>query len=127
MTRTYLVLELVTGGTVLDRIIAADHFTERDAAAVTSDVLHAVQYLHSLGIVHRDLKPENLLYASDDPRSPYFNTVKVADFGMSKLIDPGDAQSMHTMCGSPCFVAPEVLSENEHCLLYTSPSPRDRG
>ena len=113
MTRTYLVLELVTGGTVLDRIIADDHFTERDAAAVTSDVLHAVQYLHSLGIVHRDLKPENLLYAWDDPRSPYHNTVKVADFGMSKLIDPGDAQSMHTMCGSPCFVAPEVLSENE--------------
>jgi len=41
------------------------------------DVLHAVQYLHDIGLVHRDLKLENLMYASDDPASPDYHTVKV--------------------------------------------------
>jgi hypothetical protein len=46
----------ITGGTVMDRIIAIDHFSEKDAAAVTADVLNAVHYLHNIGITHRDLK-----------------------------------------------------------------------
>ncbi len=53
----------ITGGTVMDRIIAIDHFSEKDAAAVTADVLNAIHYLHNIGITHRDLKvsaPSNL-------------------------------------------------------------------
>ena len=46
----------ITGGTVMDRIIAIDHFSEKDAAAVTADVLNAIHYLHNIGITHRDLK-----------------------------------------------------------------------
>jgi len=40
----------------MDRIIAIDHFSEKDAAAVTADVLNAIHYLHNIGITHRDLK-----------------------------------------------------------------------
>jgi len=105
--KTYLVLDLITGGTVMDRIIAIDHFSEKDAAAVTADVLNAVQYLHSIGITHRDLKPENLLYASNDPKSPDYNTIKVADFGLSKFVS--ENSQMKTTCGTPGYVAPEVL------------------
>mmetsp|Transcript_34336 Transcript_34336/g.77341 ORF Transcript_34336/g.77341 Transcript_34336/m.77341 type:complete len:502 (-) Transcript_34336:82-1587(-) len=105
--KTYLILDLITGGTVMDRIIAIDHFSEKDAAAVTADVLNAVHYLHSIGITHRDLKPENLLYASNDPSSPDYNTIKVADFGLSKFVS--ENSQMKTTCGTPGYVAPEVL------------------
>ncbi len=55
-TNTYIHMYRITGGTVMDRIIAIDHFSEKDAAAVTADVLNAIHYLHSIGITHRDLK-----------------------------------------------------------------------
>eukprot|EP00292_Cryptomonas_paramecium_P006336 CAMPEP_0113700390 /NCGR_PEP_ID=MMETSP0038_2-20120614/23927_1 /TAXON_ID=2898 /ORGANISM="Cryptomonas paramecium" /LENGTH=497 /DNA_ID=CAMNT_0000624035 /DNA_START=124 /DNA_END=1614 /DNA_ORIENTATION=+ /assembly_acc=CAM_ASM_000170 len=106
-SKTYLVLDLITGGTVMDRIIANDHFSEKDAASVTADVLNAIHYLHSIGITHRDLKPENLLYASNDPDSPDYNTIKVADFGLAKFVTENSV--MKTTCGTPGYVAPEVL------------------
>jgi serine/threonine protein kinase len=79
-----LVLDLVTGGELFDRIIARGHYSEKDAAEVSREVLQAVAYLHSQGIVHRDLKPENLLYMSNDELSPEYNHIKVADFGLAR-------------------------------------------
>ena len=108
--KTYLILDLATGGTVMDRIIALDFFSEKQAAKVTRDVLNAVEYLHNIGITHRDLKPENLLYASNDPESKYYDTVKVADFGLSKYM--GENVSMKTTCGTPNYMAPEVLNSD---------------
>eukprot|EP00281_Chroomonas_sp_CCMP1168_P026737 CAMPEP_0206254450 /NCGR_PEP_ID=MMETSP0047_2-20121206/23697_1 /ASSEMBLY_ACC=CAM_ASM_000192 /TAXON_ID=195065 /ORGANISM="Chroomonas mesostigmatica_cf, Strain CCMP1168" /LENGTH=490 /DNA_ID=CAMNT_0053680737 /DNA_START=107 /DNA_END=1576 /DNA_ORIENTATION=- len=114
-SKTYLILDLITGGTVMDRIIAIDHFSEKDAAAVTADVLNAIHYLHSIGITHRDLKPENLLYASNDPKSRHYNTIKVADFGLAKFVT--ETSMMKTTCGTPGYVAPEVL---DPYLPYTN-------
>jgi len=102
-----LVLDLVTGGELFDRIIARGSYTEKDAAEVTRDVLQAVAYLHAQGIVHRDLKPENLLYMSNDTSTREFKQIKVADFGLARLRRSDDV--MRTICGTPGYVAPEVL------------------
>jgi len=60
-TTLYLVLELLTGGELFDRIIAKGHYSEADARKVAITLLKSVEYLHSIGIAHRDLKPENIL------------------------------------------------------------------
>jgi calcium/calmodulin-dependent protein kinase I len=97
----YLVLELVTGGELFDQIVARGVYTEKDAAQVVKQILEAVSYMHENGIAHRDLKPENLLLLS-----PTSNVVKITDFGLSK--DFGSGQ-LKTSCGTPDYVAPEVL------------------
>jgi serine/threonine protein kinase len=103
----YIVMEQLTGGTVLERIIEMDCYSEADARNVTSQVLVALDYLHGIGIVHRDLKPENLLYVSADPSSPQYDHVKLSDFGFSRA---SDYHAMHTTCGTPEYMAPEVLT-----------------
>uniref|UniRef100_A0AAY5L6M4 Protein kinase domain-containing protein n=1 Tax=Esox lucius TaxID=8010 RepID=A0AAY5L6M4_ESOLU len=92
-----LVLELVTGGELFDRVVEKGFYTERDAADSVRQVLEAVAYLHENGVVHRDLKPENLLYATSAPDAP----LKIADFGLSKIID--DQVTMKTVCGTPGY------------------------
>ncbi|XP_073511250.1 calcium/calmodulin-dependent protein kinase type IV-like isoform X2 [Phyllobates terribilis] len=98
-----LILELVTGGELFDRIVDRGYYSERDAACVVQQILEAVAYLHENGVVHRDLKPENLLYADVSPNS----LLKIADFGLSKIID--DQIAMKTVCGTPGYCAPEIL------------------
>uniref|UniRef100_A0A8D0B490 Calcium/calmodulin-dependent protein kinase type IV n=1 Tax=Salvator merianae TaxID=96440 RepID=A0A8D0B490_SALMN len=98
-----LVLELVTGGELFDRIVEKGYYSERDAANAVKQILEAVAYLHANGIVHRDLKPENLLYATPAPDAP----LKIADFGLSKIV--ADQVTMKTVCGTPGYCAPEIL------------------
>ena len=114
--KIFLVLDLVTGGTLMDRIIEMNHFSEQDAIHVTRDILVAVEYLHSIGITHRDLKPENLLYASGDPASPDYNTIKIADFGLAKVVS--GRSTMSTPCGTPNYVAPEVIDPARGSKVY---------
>ncbi|XP_048831726.1 calcium/calmodulin-dependent protein kinase type IV [Brienomyrus brachyistius] len=102
-TEIALILELVTGGELFDRIVERGYYSERDAAHVIKQILEAVAYLHENGVVHRDLKPENLLYADLSLDAP----LKIADFGLSKIID--DQVTMKTVCGTPGYCAPEIL------------------
>ena len=63
-------------------------------------------YLHDKGVVHRDLKPENLLLTSKTDDAD----IKVADFGFAKHIEGQDADhALDTQCGTPGYVAPEIL------------------
>lgn len=72
-------------------------------------MLSAVRHLHANGIVHRDLKPENFMLVSQDPDSE----IKLIDFGLSKRFLESDQQHhMHTVVGTPFYVAPEVLKGN---------------
>ncbi|XP_077389962.1 calcium/calmodulin-dependent protein kinase type IV isoform X2 [Festucalex cinctus] len=103
-----LILELVTGGELFDRIVERGYYSERDAAHVIKQILEAVAYLHENGVVHRDLKPENLLYADLSLDAP----LKIADFGLSKII--GDQVTMKTVCGTPGYCAPEILRGNAY-------------
>ncbi|KNE67098.1 CAMK/CAMK1 protein kinase [Allomyces macrogynus ATCC 38327] len=101
--KIFLVMELVTGGELFDRIVERGHYTESDAAKIVYEILRGVQYLHRLNICHRDLKPENLLFYDATPGS----RIMISDFGLSKIFD--DVQLMRTACGTPGYVAPEVL------------------
>uniref|UniRef100_A0A158P8M3 Protein kinase domain-containing protein n=1 Tax=Angiostrongylus cantonensis TaxID=6313 RepID=A0A158P8M3_ANGCA len=103
----YLVMELVTGGELFDRIVAKGSYTEKDASHLIRQVLHAVAFMHENGVVHRDLKPENLLYYNQDEDSK----IMVSDFGLSKTEDSG---VMETACGTPGYVAPEVLQQKPY-------------
>ncbi|XP_077458662.1 calcium/calmodulin-dependent protein kinase type 1D-like [Stigmatopora argus] len=106
-THYYLVMQLVSGGELFDRILDKGVFTEKDASMVIKQVLEAVGYLHENGIVHRDLKPENLLYYSTDENAK----IMVSDFGLSKTLEHG---VMSTACGTPGYVAPEVLAQKPY-------------
>ncbi|OXA43935.1 calcium/calmodulin-dependent protein kinase type 1 [Folsomia candida] len=106
-TRVYLVMELVTGGELFDRIVEKGSYTEKDAADLIKQVLAAVEYMHDQGVVHRDLKPENLLYYCSDEDSK----IMISDFGLSKMEDSG---IMATACGTPGYVAPEVLAQKPY-------------
>ncbi|XP_032984000.1 serine/threonine-protein kinase H1 isoform X4 [Rhinolophus ferrumequinum] len=103
--RVYMVMELATGGELFDRIIAKGSFTERDATQVLQMVLDGVRYLHALGITHRDLKPENLLYYHPGTDSK----IIITDFGLASARKKGDDCLMKTTCGTPEYIAPEVL------------------
>uniref|UniRef100_A0A3B5AE67 Calcium/calmodulin-dependent protein kinase type 1D-like n=1 Tax=Stegastes partitus TaxID=144197 RepID=A0A3B5AE67_9TELE len=106
-THYYLVMQLVSGGELFDRIIDKGVYTEKDASKVINQVLQAVSYLHKNSIVHRDLKPENLLYYNTDENAK----IMVSDFGLSKTLEHG---VMSTACGTPGYVAPEVLAQKPY-------------
>ncbi|XP_034945472.1 ovarian-specific serine/threonine-protein kinase Lok-like [Chelonus insularis] len=99
----YIMLEIMEGGELFDRIRMNSGLAERQTKFIFYQIVEAVNYLHNQGITHRDLKPENILLASDAK----YPLVKVSDFGLSKLVD---AQTMmKTFCGTPMYVAPEIL------------------
>ncbi|XP_029429944.1 calcium/calmodulin-dependent protein kinase type 1G [Rhinatrema bivittatum] len=106
-THFYLVMQLVSGGELFDRILERGVYTEKDGSIVIHQVLSAVKYLHDNGIVHRDLKPENLLYLNPDEDSK----IMITDFGLSKIEGNG---IMSTACGTPGYVAPEVLAQKPY-------------
>jgi len=101
--KMHLVMELVTGGELFDRIVAKGSYSEKDAATTMRTLCDALAFLHEKHIVHRDLKPENLLYQSPADDSP----IKVADFGLARVVSGKDM--MKTACGTPGYVAPEIL------------------
>jgi len=102
--KLYLIMELVTGGELFDKIVEKGQYSEKDASVIIKNLLSAVEYLHSQNIAHRDLKPENLLLKGGNNDTD----VMLSDFGLSKII--GVESMMETACGTPYYVAPEVLS-----------------
>ncbi|XP_036147189.1 ribosomal protein S6 kinase 2 beta [Monomorium pharaonis] len=103
--RVYLVLDLLRGGELLDRLLQRRNFTEREAAEVIYIVTSVVQYLHENGVVHRDLKPSNILYTKPggDP-----TTLCICDLGFATQLRAENGLLM-TPCYTANFVAPEVL------------------
>mmetsp|Transcript_13033 Transcript_13033/g.24150 ORF Transcript_13033/g.24150 Transcript_13033/m.24150 type:complete len:312 (+) Transcript_13033:66-1001(+) len=98
-----LVLEMLGGGELFDRICDSGAYTEWDAANHCRKIATALAYMHANGIVHRDLKPENLVLADRRPNSE----IKISDFGLSKILND-DEQTMKTVCGTRAYSAPEV-------------------
>ncbi|XP_037499169.1 ribosomal protein S6 kinase alpha-5 isoform X2 [Rhipicephalus sanguineus] len=122
---TYIVLELLTGGELLERIRGRPRFTENQACRIFRRLISAVNFMHCRGIVHRDLKPENLLFTDNSDNA----VIKVVDFGFARL-KPQDNQLMKTPCFTLSYAAPEVLQQarpgnnaaagyNESCDLWS--------
>uniref|UniRef100_A0A8C7E245 non-specific serine/threonine protein kinase n=1 Tax=Naja naja TaxID=35670 RepID=A0A8C7E245_NAJNA len=121
----YLVMELMRGGELLDRILRQKCFSEREASAVLCTISKTVDYLHSQGVVHRDLKPSNILYV-DESGNP--ESIRMCDFGFAKQLRAENGLLM-TPCYTANFVAPEVLKRQGYdaacdiwslgILLYT--------
>ncbi|KAJ7760920.1 kinase-like domain-containing protein [Mycena metata] len=108
-----LVLELITGGDLLDFILTRNGLDEPTAKHITYQLCQALAYIHGKGIAHRDLKPENVLLTSDTPP-----IVKVADFGLAKIVD--SMTMLKTMCGTPSYLAPEVVTQTAGRAGYDS-------
>ena len=95
-----LVMENVVGGNLLNAINKMNKIPEELAKIIFKQLINTLQYIHSNNIVHRDIKPDNILLDLD-------NTIKLCDFGVSKIIPPG--QLINDSCGTPAFIAPEIL------------------
>lgn len=131
---TYIIMELLTGGELFDRLRKRHLFTEREASALMKSLISAIQYMHSQGVVHRDLKPENILFSDTSDAAK----VKIVDFGFARAKpDPKLNNNVNTrlnsnnsntntvkknnnnnntgMMQTPCFTlsyaAPEVLRQ----------------
>ncbi|XP_045929168.1 serine/threonine-protein kinase DCLK1b isoform X2 [Micropterus dolomieu] len=105
----YLVMELVKGGDLFDAITSSNKYTERDASSMLFNLASAIKYLHSLNIVHRDIKPENLLVYEHHDGS---KSLKLGDFGLATIVNG----PLYTVCGTPTYVAPEIVSETGYGL-----------
>ena len=103
-----MVLEYVTNGELFDYILKKGRLQEDEARKFFRQLITGISYMHNHNICHRDIKPENLLLDKD-------MNIKISDFGLSAFIgeDAYDSSSLqHTTCGSPNYVAPEVLKDS---------------
>lgn len=147
----FLVLELVKGGELFHQIARLTYFSEALARHVILQVAEAIRYMHEQGVVHRDIKPENILFepiplipSKVSKARPYdedkadegefipgvggggIGRVKIADFGLSKVVWEGWATSP---CGTIGYTAPEIVRRSGYsksvdmwalgCVLYT--------
>ncbi|CAK9164105.1 unnamed protein product [Ilex paraguariensis] len=103
-TKIYFVMEFIKGGELFAKI-AKGRFSEDLSRKYFQQLISAVGYCHSRGVFHRDLKPENLLLDEN-------GDLKVSDFGLSAVTDSIRFDGLlHTLCGTPAYVAPEILSK----------------
>lgn len=120
---TFLVLEKINGGELFNRIVKKGKLNQNETKEICKQLLKGLSYLHSKDIVHRDLKPENILLSiiptqpGQQPNGPWDEgelsvQVKIADFGLAKFI--GKFQFTTTLCGTPAYVAPEILANSQN-------------
>eukprot|EP01106_Pelomyxa_sp_JSP_P015331 TRINITY_DN522_c0_g1_i7.p1 TRINITY_DN522_c0_g1~~TRINITY_DN522_c0_g1_i7.p1 ORF type:complete len:293 (-),score=86.64 TRINITY_DN522_c0_g1_i7:97-975(-) len=102
--KLYMVMDFVNGGELFFHLKNESKFAESRVRFYAAEITLALMHLHSLGIVYRDLKPENILL-------DYQGHVKITDFGLSKAIPK---EGTKTFCGTPEYLAPEVLKEKGH-------------
>lgn len=101
----YIMMEYCPNGELFSHIFAMKKLTEPDARLFFKNVCDGLAFIHSFNIAHRDLKPENVLIDAE-------GHAKISDFGLSKYV--GTSGITSTICGSPCYAAPEVLSGNPY-------------
>ena len=120
----YIIMEYISGGELFEYINKETNLTERKTKIIMSQLLHALNYLHSNNIVHRDIKPENILIEKTKEKCPLENefgiNLKLIDFGTCHLIQNNDYLTLKV--GSPYYIAPEVLRKkyNKKCDIWSA-------
>lgn len=111
--KLFFVLDYCAGGELFFHLSRFRRFPERVARFYTSELLLAIGHLHKRGIIYRDLKPENVLIDAD-------GHVKLGDFGLAKTGITHPCEGALSMCGTPEYMAPEVLLQQGHgfCVDY---------
>ena len=97
-----LIMENILGGDLLTFIKKRNKLPEKMAKFLFKQLLQSIQYIHSKNIVHRDIKLDNILIDLN-------NNIKLCDFGVGKFVS-GDKEILFDQCGTPAYIAPEVLS-----------------
>ncbi|CAI5499304.1 unnamed protein product [Closterium sp. Naga37s-1] len=105
-TRLFLILDFMPGGELFFHLKRERRFKDDRARLYAAELLLALGHLHSLGVIYRDLKPENILLDAQ-------GHVRIADFGLAKE-HIADNSSASTFCGTPEYLAPEVLGGKGH-------------
>lgn len=108
-TKLYLILEYLPGGELFFHLDKEGCFSEPRARFYCAEVLVALNYLHSNEILYRDLKPENILLDEE-------GHIRLTDFGLSKIGITNGNLKTYTFCGTPEYLAPEILANKGHTM-----------
>ncbi len=103
--KLYMVMDYVRGGELYQHLKRCKTFVPERVRLYAAEICLALSYLHDMQFVYRDLKPENLLL--DDE-----GHIRLTDFGLAKKI--ADGQQTRTFCGTPEYMAPEILLDIGH-------------
>lgn len=138
--KTFLILELLNGGEIFNKIVELTYFSENLSKHILIQIVQTIKYLHEeVGVVHRDIKPENLLFEtipfipSSNPKALLrksddltkkdegkfiknlgggtIGVVKLADFGLSKILWDSATK---TPCGTASYTAPEIIRDEAY-------------
>ena len=99
----FMITEFMAGGEMFHHLHECGHFDENRARFYIAELVLAIDHLHKNNILYRDLKPENILLDE-------IGHIKLTDFGLSKIMNDIEKDKTYTVCGTPIYVAPEVLS-----------------
>jgi len=103
--KLYMILDYINGGELFFHLKKEGRFAENRVKLYAAEIASALDHLHALDIVYRDLKPENILLDAE-------GHICITDFGLSKQIE--SPEGTHTFCGTPEYLAPEVLKGQGH-------------
>ncbi len=105
--KLFFVLDYCAGGELFFHLGKVGRFPEQRAQFYAAQIILALEYVHNLGVIYRDLKPENVLI-------DHLGNVRLTDFGLSKEGVSDHSSGANSFCGTPEYIAPEVLLRQGH-------------
>jgi len=103
----YFIMDFINGGELFHHLAIEKRFTEERAKFYAAEIVSGMEYLHDAGVIYRDLKPENLLLSHQ-------GHIVMTDFGLSKEGLHTDDSRTATFCGTPEYLAPEIIKGDDY-------------